>query len=107
MSLERTISERLAEASEGFKRHIPRTNSVEEPPCYDTFTSDKQRLRDRLEMYSLCEREVKGDGNCQVLISHALALLAACLLKGSAAYLMLCLRGGEWTRNSQPVYHRH
>jgi hypothetical protein len=66
--LERTVSERLAEAT-GFTQHIPRTNSVEEPPSYSELSLDRKRLKERLAMYSLCEREVKGDGNCQVGLS--------------------------------------
>lgn len=63
--LERTLSERLAESG-SLTQHIPRTNSVEEPRCYSEVSADRQRMQERLARYSLCEREVKGDGNCQV-----------------------------------------
>ncbi|CAL8470675.1 g10217 [Coccomyxa elongata] len=64
LRLERTLSERLAESG-SLTQHIPRTNSVEEAPCYSEISADRQRMQERLAMYSLCEREVKGDGNCQ------------------------------------------
>ena len=32
----------------------------------DVISEDRARLMRRLETYSLCERQVKGDGNCQV-----------------------------------------
>lgn len=65
LRLERTLSERLAECG-SLTQHIPRTNSVEEGPCYSELSTERQRMQERLARYSLCEREVKGDGNCQV-----------------------------------------
>ena len=65
LRLERTLSDRLAECS-SLTQHIPRTNSIEEGPCYSELSAERQRMQERLFRYSLCEREVKGDGNCQV-----------------------------------------
>ena len=66
--VERRVSERLAEAGD-FIRHTPRTLSSEEASgSFDGASADRSRLQQRLRDYSLCERVVKGDGNCQVLL---------------------------------------
>ena len=66
--LERRVSERLAEAGD-FIRHIPRTISSEEASgSFNGASADRSRLQQRLRDYSLCERVVKGDGNCQVVM---------------------------------------
>ena len=62
--LERRVSERLAEAGD-FIRHIPRTISSDEAAFSET-NEDRVRLQERLLDNGLCERTVKGDGNCQV-----------------------------------------
>ncbi len=66
LRLDRTVSERLAEAVG--VQHRPRTNSAasSEELGYGSARSDRERLLGRLATYGLCEREVKGDGNCQV-----------------------------------------
>ena len=47
-----------------FGKHTPRVNSVDLRQPED-FMTDRELLCHRLEMYGLCERRVKGDGNCQ------------------------------------------
>jgi hypothetical protein len=44
---------------------VPRVNSVQYP-AQQEISRDRQRLLTRLDHYGLTEREVKGDGNCQV-----------------------------------------
>lgn len=45
---------------------IPRLNPIQAPtPSY--VSEDRSRLLLRLDMYGLQERQVKGDGNCQVI----------------------------------------
>lgn len=48
-----------------FTQVVPRLN-----PCFfpdaDYVSQDRQRLLLRLDMYALQERQVTGDGNCQV-----------------------------------------
>jgi hypothetical protein len=67
------VSERLADAV-GIP-HVPRTNSLAGGEEWasdddDGFASeDRARLRARLDAFSLCERAVKGDGNCQASCS--------------------------------------
>ncbi|XP_062155121.1 OVARIAN TUMOR DOMAIN-containing deubiquitinating enzyme 9-like [Alnus glutinosa] len=48
---------------DGHYVHVPKTN--EQTPSAEEVISDYQRLLERLELYDLEEKKVKGDGNCQ------------------------------------------
>ena len=55
--------------------HAP-ISSEEASGSFDSTSTDRSRLQQRLHDYSLCERVVEGDGNCQVrllpsAVSHA------------------------------------
>ena len=60
--LSQQFQTRLSGAQYG--KHTPRVNSVDMRQPED-FMTDRELLCHRLEMYGLCERRVKGDGNCQ------------------------------------------
>jgi hypothetical protein len=56
------------------RRHIPRQNSEHWSKEPSSSADDRQRLLDNLKLYQLVEKEVKGDGNCQVTGSPALVI---------------------------------
>ncbi|KAK9830552.1 hypothetical protein WJX72_012417 [[Myrmecia] bisecta] len=60
--MDEIMAQQLATAE--YIKHVPRVNSSTPATPGDEFTN-RQRLQLRLQMYGLCEREVKGDGNCQ------------------------------------------
>jgi hypothetical protein len=53
---------------------VPRINPYPSPIPGSDRDRDRQRLLTRLGMYGLCEKEVLGDGNCQVGGSWGLVL---------------------------------
>ncbi len=57
---------------------IPRVNSVG-PWGVDTRSKDRDRLQCRLDFYALAERQVKGDGNCQVSMPSRRLHMIDCL----------------------------
>lgn len=59
--LQHRLSTRLSDVS--YAKHRPRVNSVDYRP--EDFMTDRELLSQRLKQYGLCERTVKGDGNCQ------------------------------------------
>ena len=65
--LAQQFQQRLSGVSYG--KHTPRINSVDLSANPEASMTDRELLRHRLELYQLCERRVKGDGNCQVLLS--------------------------------------
>lgn len=46
------------------RRHILRQNSINW--SHEESLGDKERLLENLALYGLIQKEVKGDGNCQV-----------------------------------------
>lgn len=63
--LQHRLSTRLSDVS--YAKHRPRVNSVDYRP--EDFMTDRELLSQRLKQYGLCERTVKGDGNCQVCLT--------------------------------------
>ena len=67
--LGRRMTRQLSDVT-AYVKHRPRVNSVEINP--DDFLTDREVLAKRLVKYSLTERVVKGDGNCQVSVGQVL-----------------------------------
>lgn len=64
--LRRSHSRALARASVPPPQLVPRLNPIPSSALTGFGTSrDRDRLLHRLALYGLCEREVRGDGNCQ------------------------------------------
>lgn len=59
--LGRRMSRRLSDIA--YVKHKPRVNSMDFRA--EDFMTDREILAQRLLTYGLCERTVKGDGNCQ------------------------------------------
>lgn len=62
----------LLRCGPGLQQVIPRINPLLQPTA-SYISEDRQRLLLRLDMYALKEREVIGDGSCQVSHAHCLS----------------------------------
>ena len=76
------LDQELEQRVQGVARrpHIPKQNSKDWSYQPHDSQEDRARLLSNLCMYGLTERDVKGDGNCQVLLvlsTHYLLQLTA------------------------------